>query len=495
MASFRSTLLLFCALPLAGCVQGPDYRPVPPSQLGVPESYSVPATEAARADVVRWWTSFDDPVLASLIERGLLSNLDIGQAVFRLVQAREALVQNRAALFPTVSASAGSSRSESLAGGSTTVTLPDGTVTSFSQGGSTSFSLGADASYQVPIFGGTIRSVEAARAQYAAAGFDLATVQRSIEAEIARNYVQLRLIQRQIDNARRSLVLQDDNLEIAGFRVQAGLVSSLDSEQARAQRAQTAAILPSLEASYNAAVSRLAVLLGLPPGALKDELAEQQPIPEGPETVAVGIPAETLRQRPDVLSAERSLAAATAQIGVAQAQLYPALAIGGSITSGADALDAIGDTITGRLFANIAQTIFDAGRTRAQVRSAEAATQAAFLGYRQTILQALEEVETALVALRTAQERERQFRIALEAAENTAILSRSQYRTGLTDFFTLNQAEAQLLSAGNSLAQARADQATALVQLYLAMGAGWDAGVVPVAPEELPPPPPTSQDR
>ena len=191
---------------------------------------------------------------------------------------------------------------------------------------------------------------------------------------------------------------------------------------------------------------------------------------------------DLLRRRPDIRAAERNLASATAQIGVAEAQLYPSLAIGGSIDAGSSALASIFDVITGRLFGNIAQTIFDAGRTRSQVRSAQAAAEGAFLSYKQTVLTSLEDIENSVVALQAAQRREAEFRIALEAANNQAILARMQYRSGLTDFTTLNQAESQLLSARNGLVNAQSDQSTALIQLYLSLGGGWDSNVTPTAP-------------
>ncbi|AQR74145.1 efflux transporter outer membrane subunit [Sphingomonas sp. LM7] len=475
-------LTLVLALPLAACAAGPDYRPRTAPELGVPDRYSVPADRRAREDLTRWWDKFDDPQLGSLVQRAQAANLDIAQAVTRLRQARESLVQQRASLFPSVSASGGASRTDSLRGGTTTTTLPDGTVTSFSQGGRTSFSLGADASYQLDLFGGVRRGIESARASYESAGFDYATVLISIEAETARNYVLARVAQTQLANARNSLALQEDNLQIAQWRVQAGLVSTIDQEQARAQRAQTAATIPSLEANYNGFVSRLGVLTGQAPGALKSELEAVKPIPRGPAQVAAGIPAEALRQRPDIRVAERNLAAATARIGVAEAQLYPSLSIGGSINGGSSALDSIFDVITGRLFANIAQTIFDAGRTRSQVRSAQAAADGAFLSYKQTVLTGLEDIENAIVALEAAQRREAEFRIALEASDNQAILARMQYRSGLTDFTTLNQAETALLSARNGLVNAQSDQSTALIQLYLSLGGGWDSNVTPTAP-------------
>ncbi len=473
--------LLLLSAALAGCTVGPNYRPKAAGKLGVPDAYSVTAAPTAE-DLTRWWNKFDDPVLGQLVEQAASANLDVAQATARLRQAREALVQSRASLLPTLSGSAGYSRSENLRGGGTTLTLPDGTITTTGGGGQGNFSLGLDAQYQVGIFGEIRRTVEASRAQYQASGYDHATVLLSVEGEVARNYVLARLYQAQLANARDSLALQDDNLEIAGFRVQAGLVSSLDQEQARVQRAQTAATIPSLEQSYNAAVSRLGVLTAQAPGALKPMLAAVKPIPTGPAAVGVGIPADTLRQRPDVRTAERNLAAASAQIGVAKAALYPALAISGSFSSNAASIGNLADTIAGSLFAGLTQAIFNGGRLRAQVRSNEAAADGALAAYKSSVLVALEDVENAIVALQSAQERERQFAIALDAANNSALLSRSQYRSGLTDFTTLSQQEAALLSARNGASQARADAATALIQLYGALGGGWDATVVPEAP-------------
>ncbi|MET0365895.1 MAG: efflux transporter outer membrane subunit [Sphingobium sp.] len=466
---------------LSACSVGPDYHPKSAAALGVPDSWSVTAAPSSE-DLTHWWRKFDDPVLGQLVEQAAAANLDVAQAVARLRQAREALVVSRADLFPTISGSGGYTRSEPLRGGGTTITQSNGTVATTSAQGRNNFSLGLDASYQVDLFGGIRRSVESARAQYEGAGFDYATTLLSVESEVARNYVLARAYQAQLANARDSLAIQDDNLEIAGFRLQAGLVSSLDREQARASRAQTAANVPQIEQQYNAAVSRIGVLTGQAPGALKPMLAATRPIPTGPDMVAAGIPADVLRQRPDVRGAERSLAAATAQIGVAKAQLFPALSIGGSIGANATTASNIFDAITGNLFANVAQAIFNGGRISAQVRSSRAATDAAFAAYKSSVLTAMEDIENAIVALRTAQERERQFAIAFDAANAGAILSRSQYRTGLTDFTTLNTQEAALVSARNGLVQAKSDKATALIALYVALGGGWDSTTTPTAP-------------
>lgn len=483
-----STISL-ATLALSGCTVGPDYRPRSAAELGVPTAYSVEpgaANLASREDLTRWWDRFGDPDLTRLVDLAARQNLDLAAAVTRLRQAREALVQDRSQLLPTISGSGGFNRFETLRGGGTTITLPDGTISTGGGGGRSSFSLGLDANYQLGLFGEVRRTVEATRAEYAAAGYDQASVLLATQAEVARNYILVRLLQTQLANARDSLGIQDDNLEIAGFRVQAGLVSSLDQEQARSSRAQTAAQIPSLESSYSQAVARLGVLTGQAPGALKAELSAAKPIPTGPVAAAngigAGLPADVLRQRPDVLRAERTLAAATARIGVAKAALYPALSISGSLDTNATSFGNLASTITGGLFAGLTQAIFNGGRIRSQVRSAEAAADGAFVSYKQTVLQALEEVENAIVALNTARAREREFRVALDAANATALLGRLQYRNGLTDFITLNTAEASLLSARNGVAQARGDQATAMVQLYNALGGGWDPAVVPVAP-------------
>lgn len=460
---------------------GPDYRPQSAETLGVPAQWSVAArTEPGEVD--RWWNNFQDPILDELIARATIGNLELAQAVSRLRQARESLVISRSALLPSLSGSGGYSRSEAIRGGGQTVTLPDGSVITTGGGGNSNYSLGLDASYQADLFGGVRRSVQSSRAQYEAAGFDQATALLSVQSEVATNYVLARAYQAQLANARQSLAIQDENLQIAKWRVQAGLVASLDVEQARASRAQTAAGIPQIEQQYNGAVSRIGVLIGQAPGAVKPELEAPRAIPRGPDTLSVGIPADVLRQRPDVRSAERSLAAAVAQIGVNQAQLLPSLSISGSLDTRAISAGSLFDTITGNLFAGLAQTIFSGGRLRAQVRASRAAADAAFAAYKQTVLLSLEDVETASFALEAARRREREFEIALEAANNSAILARSQYRAGLTDFTTLNTQEAALVSARNGVVQARSDRATALVSLYVALGGGWDSAADPTTP-------------
>jgi NodT family efflux transporter outer membrane factor (OMF) lipoprotein len=457
------------ALTLSACAAGPNYRAPATASLGVPAAYTSPAaTATADADLPQWWKSFNDPQLDKIVDIALKQNLDIAQAVSRLRQARESLVQSRAALLPGVTASAGYSRNINIRGQTFGSITNAGIVNQ-------NFSLSADVSYQLDIFGGNRRAAESARRSYESSGFSLARVLATVASEVARNYILARAAQSSVAIARGSLAIQDENLDIAGFRAQAGLVSSLDAEQSRAQRAQTAAQVPSLEQSFDQAVHRLGVLTGQAPGALSQELAATAPIPKGPDAVPVGIPADIIRLRPDVRAAERTLAAATSQIGVAQAALYPQLSIGGSISSSAGNINALTDIVTGKVFGQIAQTIFDAGRNKSVIRSRRAAAEQAFGAYKSNVLTALEDVENALTALHTAQARQHEFEIAADASNNAAILARSQYRAGLTDITTLNNSEAALLSAQSGLSSAKSDQAQALVQLYLALGGGWDA--------------------
>lgn len=475
----RPLLVALSVAPLLqACAVGPNYRPPAPATLGVPPAFATPAEPGARPDLQRWWTSFDDPQLTAIVDLALKQNLDIAQAVSRLRQARESLVQQRTSLFPSVGANGSYSRNINIRGQTFGQITNAGIVNE-------NYALSADVSYTADIFGGVRRSVEAARGNYQSSGYSLAQVQASIASEVARNYILARAAQANLAIARGSLAIQDDNLEIAGFRVQAGLVSSLDAEQSRAQRAQTATNIPTLQQSFEQATNRIGVLTGQAPGALKDQLTAAQPIPTGPNAVPVGIPADILRQRPDVLAAERTLAAATAQIGVARAQMLPQLTLGGSISTNASSINALTDIITGRVFGQIAQTIFDAGRNRSVLRSSRAAAEGAFAAYKSTVLVALEDVENALTALATAQARQRDFAIAAEASNNAAILARSQYRAGLTDITTLNTLETSLLSAQNGLSNARSDQAQALVRLYLALGGGWDSNAPPPTAEPL----------
>jgi NodT family efflux transporter outer membrane factor (OMF) lipoprotein len=453
-------------LPLLGaCAAGRDYRAPSAADLAMPDAYRSGA--AASPDPQRlgnWWRQFNDPVLDTLVDRAIAGNLDLAQAVARVRQAREAAIQAGAAYAPTITSSSSAGRNFSNR-------APD----------SSSVSGGLDANWEIDLFGGIGRSVEAARADEAASRYSLADVRVSIIAETVSNYIQARLAQERLRIARDTLRTQDDNDQIARWRVLAGLASSLDEEQARSQRAQTAATIPTIEESYRNALNRIAVLTGAPPGEATRIVEAQAPIPQAGDAIAIGVPADTLRQRPDVRGAERSLAAATARIGVAQADLLPALRITGDVGTSARRIGNLADVITGSLFGTLSQLIFDGGAARSRVRAQRAATQEALARYRQSVLTALEDVENGTVAITTARERQAQYAIALEAATNSAIIARSQYQAGLTDFQTLLETERSLLNSRDGEAGSRADRALAIVQLYRALGGGWQTSNGPTS--------------
>lgn len=448
-------------LALSACVVGPSYHPPSPAALAVPSTYSVALDPSAQSATTRWWNQFGDPELTRLEEAGLAANLDIAQALARLRQVREALAQARSAALPTISASGGYTRTD-------TNTAPAGAGLSHN-----SLTSAADAAYQVDLFGGRSRAIEAARADSEAGRFDYAAVALTVQSTIASTYLQVRLLQANLANAQEARTNQTANLQIADWRRQAGLIGQLDVELARTQLAQTSATIPQIESTLSQTIAALGVLLGQSPGALRAELAQSRPIPVGPAGLAVGIPIDVLRQRPDVRSAERTLAAATARIGVAEAALYPAFSLGGSIGTGSAALSSPFDFITGQAFARIAQTIFDGGRLRSLVRTRRAATDGAFARYKLSVLVALKDVENAIVALQAANRRQIQFDLAETSATSSVGLARQQYRSGLIDYAALLITENLLITSRNGAAQARFDRAAAVVQLYAALGGGW----------------------
>ncbi len=470
---------------LAGCAAGPSYQAPLAADLGVPAGYSGAAAGTgplsaplsaplSDADLAGWWRRFDDPALDSLVERAMAANLDIRQAEARLRQAEEASVQAGAGFFPSVSASGSGGRNFSggTAAGIGTGTGTGGTGTG-GGGSGNRLSASLSASWQVDLFGGLRRGLEAARAGEAASRYSLADVRVTVVSSVVTNYLQLRLAQEQLRIARLSLGNQRDNRAIAGWRVQAGLGSSLDEEQARAQLAQTEAGIPAIEAEVKNRLNQIAILTGDAPGAATLALEEVRPLPAPPRGIAVGIPADTLRQRPDVRAAERNLAAATAQVGVAEAALLPSLSLTGSVGSSAVRFGDLFDVVTGSAFASIGQLLFDGGARSSQVRARKAAADGAFAAYKAVVLQALADVENGLTAAATADSRETQLKVAAEAADNSAILARMQYQSGVTDFQTLLLAEQTLLSANNALAAGEVARSLAVVQLYNALGGGW----------------------
>jgi multidrug efflux system outer membrane protein len=460
-------LLMLAGLGLAGCAAvGPDY--VPPA-TDVPAGWSrldtsiPPLTRAdAPGDLSRWWQSLNDPLLSQLIAEALQASPDLRTAQARLREARARRTVAAAARFPSVTASgtARSSQSSEEAGSGDT---------------RNSFSAGFDASWEIDVFGGVRRGVEAAEADLESSVANLDNTRVSLASEVALNYVEVRALQTRLGIARANLASQSETLQLTDWRAQAGLVSSQDVEQARSNREQTRAQIPSLETSLAESEHGLDILLGRAPGTLHARLAATDELPAVPAQIAVGIPADTLRQRPDVRAAERKLAAETARVGVAEAARYPSFDLSGSIGLEALTLGGLGNSgaATASLLAGITGPVFNAGRLRAQVEIQDAVREQAQAAYEQAVLTALQEVENALVALARNRERVEALAIAAESAGNAAQLARQRYSAGLIDFQSVLDTERSVLSAEDSLAGSRADGVLALIRLYKALGGGW----------------------
>jgi len=445
---------------------GPNYRPPSIAALKVPAGFQAadPDAREEAVDLARWWQGFEDPVLTGLIDRAFAANLDIDAAGARLRQARASLRGTQGAALPSASASASVDRSignSRAAGGDNTV-----------------YGAGVDVAWEADIFGGIRRSIEAARASAEGSEATLHYTQLSVASEVGFNYVDARLAQIRLRIARDNLASQDDTLQIVGWRRDAGLVGGLDVEQARQLRAQTAATIPSIENDYNAAVNRIAVLLGETPGAVTALIDPPASIPLAPG-VAAPIPADVIQRRPDVATAERALAAEVAGIGVQTAQLYPALRLSGSFSGSATSIGNVIDNGVGGLLGAITAPIFEGGQIRAAITGQRASADAALASYRSTVLIALEEVENALKGRSVAERREREIAISAEAAGTAVTYARAQYRAGLIDFQSLLDSERTLLSSQDSAASARAARATATIQLYKALGGGWQAAPQP----------------
>ena len=429
----------------------------------VPTGAAPPVTAEARAAVLaRWWHQFDDPTLATLVERALASGTSVRTAQAALDQARALRDAQSASLLPAVSAS-GSAQRARPAGGDA----------------SNRFQAGLDASWELDVFGRNRSGLDAAEAEALAAREALAAAQVSLAAEVGLAYVDWRGLQTRLDIARRNLDAQRQTLEIARWRVQAGLATSIEVEQARAAVEQTAAQIPALESSLAQVRNALAVLTGRPPGgldtAIAAALAARQPVPQAPSTLAVSLPADTLRQRPDVRRAEARLAAALARVSQADAARMPSFRLSGSLGLSALTLGGLGGSaaLLNSLFAGLSLPVFDGGALDAQLRAQQAAYTQARIDYEATVLAALAEVEDALVALAADRERLVRQQNAAEAAANAALLAQNRYESGLIDFQVVLDTQRTLLSTQDSVAATVASLGADHVRLYKALGGGW----------------------
>jgi NodT family efflux transporter outer membrane factor (OMF) lipoprotein len=467
------------ALMLTGCTVGPDYHP---PQMPTPAKWAkatigpttapstAPSTQSVTTDeamqIAEWWIVFNDPMLDSLVSRAVQSNLSLKQAESRIRQARAARGVASAGLWPTLDASGSWKHSGGGPG-------YDHTVKS---GGRDLFQTGLDATWELDVFGGVRRQVESANADIQAAIEDRRDVLVSQVAEVALNYMDLRSFQQQIIVANRNLKDQEHNADIAQRQFSAGFVSRLDVANANAEVATTRSQIPLLEASAQQAIYNIALLLGREPAALDAELSGDGPIPPIPPEVPIGLPSDLLRRRPDIRMAEAKLHSATANIGVATADLFPKFSLTGSVGLSASKFESLvnWDNRSYSIGPTVNWNVFDAGKIRYNIQVQNALQEQALLTYEQTVLTALNDVQAALVAYAKEQQHRRSLQDAVTYNRQAVELAMRQYTGGTTDFLNVITAQRSLLSSEDALVQSTRTLATNLISLYKALGGGWE---------------------
>jgi NodT family efflux transporter outer membrane factor (OMF) lipoprotein len=464
------------ALITAGCAVGPNYeRPM----VKTPGQWSEPLTGGetnAATSLAAWWEHFHDAELNSLIHRAVSSNLDLQIAQARVREARAQYTVAVSSFLPTVDTSGSYARTETSHHQPVLGSLPIPGNVPFQNN---LYQAGFDASWELDVFGGTRRAAEAAKAGVAASEFGHRATLMTLLGEVAHDYIDVRGYQRRLAIARENIAAQTKTLAITLDRYTNGLTSDLDVQQASTLLATTKAEVPTLETSLQASIHRLGVLLGQPPGTLSAELSQAAPIPAAPPMVPVGLPSELLLRRPDVQRAEQQLATATANIGVAKADLFPKFYLTGvagfeSISAsdwfaGGSSVWSVGPTMQWR--------IFDAGRIRANVKVQNARQQQALAAYEQTVLSAFEDVENSLVAYANEQTRRRSLEGAVSSSRNSLDLASKLYANGLTDFLHVLDAERSLYQAQDTLVRSDRAVSVDLISLYKSLGGGWETAL------------------
>ncbi|WP_341892108.1 efflux transporter outer membrane subunit [Variovorax sp. YR752] len=452
---------LVVALLLAGCASLTPPAVDATGGVAPPAEWSAaggtrPEASVPAESLADWWQRFGDPELSRLIAEALAANTDVTSARAALRQARALQSVERAQAGPRLDASGSAQRSRSNSGSA-----------------SNSFRAGFDASWEPDVFGGNRAGVAARDADAQASAANLGDVQVSVAAEVALAYLALRGSEARLAIARDNLASQQDTAQITQWRVQAGLATSLESEQARGSVEQTRAQIPSLQKAIAQSRHQLALLTGRTVGAL--QLAESTVLPQPAADLALAFPADTLRQRADVRAAEARVRAAAQRVVQADAARYPSFSLSGSLGLQALTLSGLtgGGALASSLLAGVSLPIFDGGAATAQRDAQQAAFEQSHEALRGTVLVALKDVEDALVALQRDRERLATLQQAAEAAGNAALLARQRYASGLIDFQTVLETQRSLLSAQDNVASSRVDVATDHVRLYKALGGGW----------------------
>lgn len=490
----RFRVLLGAAL-LAGCTVGPHY--VQP-QIPTPPTFAEadPARRGA-GDAARWWLGLNDPVLTGLIERGLAQNLDLAAAASRVREARLMVRQQRSGLFPTVNAIAGAQRTRisknggfgqiakafGSGGGTDSGGTGGGGAPAIGAPGSTinTYLVGFDASWQIDLFGGVRRNLQSATRRAEAEEWNRADRAVSIAAEIADDYYQLRILQQREAIARAELTRERRTLSILQARARHGLIPATDATRQLVQISTAEATLGPLEVDGRGIVHALGILVGGTPETLLGafQLGTAAPPPSLPDFAAVpaGLPSDLLRRRPDVRRAERDLAAATSDIGVAVADLYPRFTITAPLQLLSTGLSDLfqGNSVQATVGGSVNFPLLDFGKRRAVIGQRREAEEQAYIAYKQSVLSALKETEDALARLRIERVRAVTLARGVTAARATIDAVEAQYRFGTTDLTTVLNAQADLFQAQDNLTQSQGTIRRQTVALYKALGGGWEA--------------------
>jgi hydrophobe/amphiphile efflux-1 (HAE1) family protein/NodT family efflux transporter outer membrane factor (OMF) lipoprotein len=453
---------------LNGCAVGPNFHP-PKTEVGAAFANANQTNLSQASTTVTWWRGFNDPILNRLVDEAVATNQDLRIATAHVLEARALRMGAVADLFPIASANAGWTKSLSSQD-STPVPLPR------SQRENGLYDAGFDAVWELDIFGRVRRSIEADTAIVAATVATRQDVLVTVISEVARNYFELRGAQNGLAVARSNAETERETLDIILMKLKAGTATELDTARARAQLDATLALIPPVDASIKRAIYRLGVLTGQQPTALEAELAPPARIPEPPPLVSIGNPAELLRRRADVRSAESSLAAATARIGVETAALFPRVTFIGSLGVQASDISRLfqSGSDTYSFGPRISWAALDIGHIRARMKAANARADAQLAAYEKTVLTALEETENALVEFGQEQVRRDYLRASNRSATDAAALARRRYEGGIGDFLPVLDAQRSQLLIQAQLAQSETRTATSLVAIYKALGGGWE---------------------
>ena len=462
-------------LPLGGCSVGPNFiSPVPPIAAKWLESHN-PSVKTNRQDYERWWTAFRDPTLNHLVEIAYHQNLTLMEAGTRVIEARASLGQAIGEFYP---------QTQQLQGSADYI-QPSRTDASSNPGNLLApqfwrVNMGAQAAWELDLWGKFRHGVEQADANYLASIATYDDVLVTLLGDVATDYIGIRTLQRQVAIARQNVVKQREALEIARDRFKGGATSELDVFQAENVLGQTEAAIPQLTAQLQQGENALRVLLGMPPEPLHALLSGSRGIPAPPRSVAVGIPADLLRRRPDVRTAELKAEAQSAQVGIAAADLYPAFSLGGvlgtlvSTTNGKNLGELFtGPSITFGFGPSFSWPVLNYGQITNTVRVQDAALQTLLIDYQNVVLKAQQEVENGLSGFLQGRQQVAFLHASANAASNALTVAIAEYQLGTRDFTTVLTAEQNLYQAQNNLASAMGNVSTSLTTTYRALGGGW----------------------